>query len=253
MARSHVHIRERGCLLDAAAGTSEHGHAPTERAVSQAQWASMAYGLTATSAAWSARAKCARGAPPPERELTMPRSHLHTRNAGFSLEAATGTSEHGHASTERAVSLAQWASIGYEPTPTSAVRSACAASARGAFPPERERAVAHSRVRKRNAGCSLEAAAETSEHGRALREIDVSLAQWITKGHESTATSAARRAHAASVRGALPPEKERTMARSHVHTRERRLLVGGRGWHAGARPCIDREGRLAGSVCFHSV
>ena len=41
------------------------------------------------------------------------------------------------------------------------------------------------------------------------------------------------------------------MARSHVRTRKRLLLVGGRGCYARARPRTEGEGRLAGAVGFH--
>ena len=41
------------------------------------------------------------------------------------------------------------------------------------------------------------------------------------------------------------------MARSRVRTRERRLLVGGRGWHVQARPCTEGKGRLADGVGVH--
>ena len=72
---------------------------------------------------------------------------MHTRTA---LEATTAdTSEHGRAPRKRAVSLAQWASVRQEPTPTNAAQRAHAASARAAPPPEREHAVTHSCVRTR--------------------------------------------------------------------------------------------------------
>ena len=61
-------------------------------------------------------------------------------------------------------------------------------------------------------------------------------------------TSAARRVHAVSELAAPLPEREHALARSPVRTRELRLLVVGRGWHVGARPCTEREGRLAGAV-----
>ena len=117
----------------------------------------------------------------------------------------------------------------YRPNPTSAARSARTASAGGAPPPERERIrwrvcmCAHS-----NAGCSLEAAACTWEHGRASREWAIALAQWISIGHEPIPTSAAQRAHAVSARGARSPERERTVVRSRARTLKRRLLLGGR-------------------------
>ena len=59
-----------------------------------------------------------------------------------SLEAAAGMSEHGRAPSEGGVSLAQFAFVRYGPTPTSAARRAHFASARAAYPPEGERAVA---------------------------------------------------------------------------------------------------------------
>ena len=104
-----------------------------------------------------------------------------------------------------------------------------------------------------NAGYSLEATAGTSNHGLAPRERAISLGQWAFKGYGPTPISAARRAHAASARGAPPPERERAVARSRVRTGERRVPVGGHGWHVGARPCSEGEGRLGGAVGFHRV
>ena len=123
--------------------------------------------------------------------------------------------EHGRAPREMAVLLAQWASIGHKPTPTSAVRRAHAVSARAALPPERgkERArsgafsCAHTQV-----SCLLEAAAGMSEHGRALSGVAVQLAQWAFIRYKPTPTIAARRAHAASARAALPQERESARA-----------------------------------------
>ena len=65
------------------------------------------------------------------------RSHAQ---GSYLLEAAAGTSERGRAPRQSAVSLAQWASIGQERSPTSTARRAHAASARAAPSPERERA-----------------------------------------------------------------------------------------------------------------
>ena len=98
----------------------------------------------------------------------------------------------------------------------------------------------------------LEAAAGTSERGRAPMERAASLAQWAFIENASTLTSAARHAHAASARAAPPPEKE--SARGGViflRTCAKKLLVGSRGWHIGAQPCTEEEGRLAGTVGFH--
>ena len=68
-------------------------------------------------------------------------------------------------------------------------------------------------------------------------------------GHGPTTTSAAQRARAASARAAPPPHRER----SRVRTCASRLLIGGRGWHVGARPCTEGESLLAGAVAFHTI
>ena len=95
------------------------------------------------------------------------------------------------------------------------------------------------------ADCSLEAAAGKAGCGRAPRERTVSLAQWVFIEHGPTSTSAAQRARSASARAAPPPERVRAVARLRVRTRKRRLLVGGRCWHVGARPCTEGEGRIS--------
>ena len=135
-------------------------------------------------------------------------------NSVCSLQAAAGMSEHGRASRERAVPLAQWPIIEHGRTPTSAERHTHVISARGAPPPERVRAVARSRVRTRELRLFVGAAADMSKHGRAQREMALPLAQWAFIWHGPTPTSAARRAHVASTCAALPPERERERARS---------------------------------------
>ena len=75
--------------------------------------------------------------------------------------------------------------------------------------------------------------------------------QWPYKVYGPTVTSAAQRARAASAHTAPHPERERPEARSHVHSCEHRLLVGGRGRHVGSRPCTEGERRLDGAVGFH--
>ena len=98
----------------------------------------------------------------------------------------------------------------------------------------------------------LEAAAGTSERGRAPMERAASLAQWAFIENASTLTSAARRAHAATARAAPPPEKESARGGDFFLCKcARKLLVGSRGCHIGARPCTEEEGRLAGTVGFH--
>ena len=102
-------------------------------------------------------------------------------------------------------------------TTTSAARRAHTASARAAPPPERERAQWRDRVwAHAQAGCSLKVAADTSEHGLAPKERGSLLVQWSFLGYGPTTTSAARRARAASVRAAPPPERERAQWRDRV-------------------------------------
>ena len=212
------------CSLEAAAGMSEHGRSPRGVAVKLAQWAFIGHESTPTSAARRVHAASARGAPPPEREraraVVLFLSCAHAQ-LSCSLEAAAGMSEHGRAPRGVAVKLAQWASIEYEPTLTSAARRAHITSARAALPPERERereraqwrffSCAHVQVR-----CSLEAAAGMAEHGRAPREMAVSLVQWASVGHEPTPTNTTRRAYAASEGAAHPPERERERERARA-------------------------------------
>ena len=88
--------------------------------------------------------------PPPEREHADWRVRVCAHaNDGCALEAVDGTSEQDRAPRKRAVSLAQCASMGHGPTPTSAAerarrKRACCASSRG-----RARRVAYSCVRTR--------------------------------------------------------------------------------------------------------
>ena len=142
--------------------------------------------------------------------------------AGSALEAVDGTSEKGRAPRERAVSLAQCASIGHEPTSPSTAERARAASALAAPPASGERAQSRVRVcAHANAGCSLEAVDGTSEQGRAPKERAVSLAQWASMKLETTPTSAARRARVskAHVLCLLPTESQRSSAIALCHTK----------------------------------
>ena len=122
-------------LLEAAAGTSERGRAPMERAASLAQWAFIENASTLTSAARHAYAASARAAPPHENASARGGvfSCAHAQES-YLLEAVAGTSERGCAPRKRAVSLAQWASTEHASTPTSAARRAHGASARAAPP-----------------------------------------------------------------------------------------------------------------------
>ena len=163
-----AHWRDRVCAhaqagwsLQAAAGMSEHGLAPKEKSFSLMQCPFKEHEPTTTSAERRARSACARGAPPPEREIEQWRNRVRAHaQAGWSFEAAAGTSEHGLEPNGRGSSLVQCSLIERGMTTTSAARGAWAASARAAPPPKKEieqwrdRVCAHAQ-----AGWSLEAAA----------------------------------------------------------------------------------------------
>ena len=88
---------------------------------------------------------------------------------------------------ESHVARATRAFIGHGPTPTSGTWHEHAASALAASPLSLERERERWRVSlcaHAKAGCSLGAAAGTSEHRRALRKSAVSLAQWAFVGHK---------------------------------------------------------------------
>ena len=181
---------------------------------------------------------------PSESERSGALALCHSK-AGCALEAVDGTSEQGRAPRERATSLAQYASIGHEPTPTSAAERARAASACAAPPASRERAGWRVRVcAHANAGCSLEAVDSTSEHGRAPRKRAVSLAQWASMNLETTPASAARRACAskAKVLCLLPGESQRSGAQAH-YTRKPP-------YEARARVCTWEHGIAPKKVGF---
>ena len=99
--------------------------------------------------------------------------------------------------------------------------------------------------------CLLEAAAGTSERGRAPRERAASLVQRASIGQKPTPTSAARTRRKRVLLRILPRERERARWRYCLRTYARKLLVGSRSRHVGARPCAEGEGRLAGAVGFH--
>ena len=226
MAQWRVRMSARaqaGCSLKAATGSSEHGRAMSERAVSLAQWAVVGHGPTPTSAARRAHAVSVRAAPPPEREQAQWRirvcAHAQT---DCSFEAAAGTSEHGIAPREafrwcsghpKGMDRLQPAQSGARVPQAHVLRLLLRESSRW-----RHRVFAHA-----NTGYSSEAAADTSEHGRAPRERAVLVAQWASMGHGRTPASTARRARATSARAALSSVREHMVACSRVRTRERRL------------------------------
>ena len=121
-----AHTRKRA-VWETAAGSSQHGLAPKGGGLSLVQWPFIGHEPTTTSAARRARSASARAAPPLHRERARWRDRVCAHaQAGCSSEAAAGTSEHGLAPKERALSLVQCPSLGHAPTTTSAARRACA-------------------------------------------------------------------------------------------------------------------------------
>ena len=210
------------------------------------------YKLTPIYAARRAHAASARAAPPPERERAEAYFSCAHAQESCSLEAPARTSERGRASRERAVSLAQRASKAHKLTPIYAARRAHAASARAAR-------CASSRERARRGVFFLRTCARKLLVGGrgwhigawpCIEEEAASLAQWASMGHGPTPVSTAQHARAASAHAAPPPERELAVDRSRLRTRERRLLVGGRGLHVKARPCTEGKDRLDGAADF---
>ena len=102
------------------------------------------------------------------------------------------------------------------PITSSVARRACAVSSRGLPPPERQSPQWRSRACHANAGYALEATARTSPHGLAPKERGLPPVQcpFVVRG--ATAASAARRAHAASLRVLQPSETQPAQWRSRV-------------------------------------
>ena len=226
---SCARAQERG-LLEAPAGTSERGRASRERAISQAQWAFVGRGPTPTSTVRRTHAASARAAPPPEREHVVARLRVRTRErrllvGGRGWYVGARPCSEGEGRLAGAVSfLGAWTDFNQRGAARAHVKRACCASSG-----EREHAMRIRLCAHVNVGCSLEAAAGTSERDGVPRKTDVSLAQWACMGYGPTSTSAVWRSRAASARAAPYIERERAVARSRMRTRERRLLVGGRG------------------------
>ena len=159
-----------GCGLEAAAGTSHHGLAPTEGGLPPVKCPVTLRGPTAISAAWRARASSSRAAPPLERQAAQWRVRKCHAKAGCGLEGAASTSHHGLVTKERGVPPVQGPFAVPEPVTTSATRRARAESSRAAPPPERQPAQWRANTCHTKAGCGLEAAADTSHHGLTTKE-----------------------------------------------------------------------------------
>ena len=150
--------------------------------------------------------------------------------------------------------MAWWAFIRHGPTPTNTVRRArTARSARAASQLPREStgwrvqaAGAHA-----NAGCSLEVAAGTSEHGRAPREggcLDDVMGfheAWSDSNQRGAVRTCRKRVCCVTARVRAC---DGTFARVHICASK--PLVGGCGWHVRARSCTEGDGRLSGVVGF---
>ena len=214
-----------GCALEAAAGTSHHGRVLRERGLSPVQCFCIGYGSITTSAALRARAASPRAAPTPERHAAQRCSRVCHAKVGYALEVPAGTSHHGRAPKERGLSPGQCSCIWHRPTTASVARRACAASSRAAQPPERHPPQRHVRTCDAKVGCTLEAAAGTSHHGRVLRERGLSPVQCFCTRYGPITTSAARRASKPAC-CAYSRETCSEVARACV-PRKSRLCVGG--------------------------
>ena len=108
----------------------------------------------------------------------------------------------------------------------------------------------------RKSAARVEHAAGTSEHGRAPRESGRPAGAvgfhrvWADSNQRGGARARRKRACCASSR-------ERASARGGAVLTCARTQVscscGARGWHVGARPCTEGDGRPAGAVGFHRV
>ena len=168
------------CSLEPAAGKTERGRARRERPVLLAQWPLIGYGPTQTSVVQRARVVSARAAPTRERARGGAFACAHTRTSAACWRpqlARRSTAVH------RGIGPSRWRggllSIMSQLQPARCSARAPQARVLCLLPREsacwRVRVCAHA-----NAGCSLEAAAGTSEHGRASRERAVLMAQWAS-------------------------------------------------------------------------
>ena len=121
--------------------------------------------------------------------------------------------------------------------------------ARFASSPQAATAVARLRASRNKNGCSFEAAAGTSsnvlhrEKG-ICRWLSALLKAWSDYNKRGMARTRRKRACFTS-----SPQAATAVARLRA-PRKSRLLVRGRGWHVGARPCIERKRFVDGAVPF---
>ena len=157
-------------------------------------------------------------------------------------------SEHGRSPRERAIPLAQWASIGHGPTPTSAARRARAASLRAVLPPERKSARAVAFFYLRTCATKLlvggrswhvRARPCTEGEGRLAGAVGFHRA-WVDSNQRSAARALRKRACCASSR---ERERARAVALFYLRTCATKLLVGGRGWLGCQSTAVHRGKR----------
>jgi hypothetical protein len=104
----------------------------------------------------------------------------------------------------------------------------------------------------RGAGLASDTAAGTSHRGRALKGRGVSSTQRFSARYGLTATSAARRARAATS-SAAPPVKTQLAPACATRDTRRWLGVGRRSWHVAPRSCAKGERPLVGTAPFHKA
>ena len=156
----------------------------------------------------AARAASSRVSPPPERQPAQWCLFTCHAKAGCAMEVTAGTSHHGLTLNIRGLSPVQDLSMMRRQIATSAARRACATSLRFTPPPKRQQAQWLLFACNANAGCVLEVTAGTSHHGLILRIGRFSPAQGLCMMRGPIATSAARRACAASLRFTPPSKRQ---------------------------------------------
>ena len=164
---------------------------------------------TTTSAVRRARSsKLACCASSRETASAVVRSHVPRESRLVLGQAAAGTSHHSRAPKERDLSPVQCPCLTRGTTTASAARCARAASSSArTFPQETASTVARPRV-PRESRPILGATAGTSHNSRTPKKRGLSPVQCPCLVHKPTTTSAARRARAASLRDAPPPERQ---------------------------------------------
>ena len=125
---------------------------------------------------------------------------------------------------------------------SSAARPARTASLRVLPPPETQPAQWRLRACHVNAGCALQVTARTSHNHLAPKERGLPPVQFYFTAQKPTATSAARRARAASSRVSPTPERQPAQWRLQVCRANTGCAVGGHSSHVAPRSCAEKRG-----------